>query len=207
MCDGGSLKVVPDFCYLGDTVSASGGADRSVSVRVRSVRKKFRELLLLLSSRTLPLSTKGRLFDACVRSVRLYGSETWATKVDDLQKLERNDMRMIRWICNVSLKDGHSSDQLRDRLKLDRISDCVQKRRLRWFGHLERMEEDNWVSKCRHLEVAGSRGRGRPRKTWDEVVQRDLLERGLGRDLARNRCVWKRVTCTRPTHVDMDNRR
>ena len=29
----------------------------------------------------------------------------------------------------------------------------------------------------------------------------------LSRDLARNRCVWKRVTCTRQTHVDMDNRR
>ena len=44
--------------------------------------------------------------------------------------------------CSEKLRDGHNSDQLRDRLKLDGISDCVQKRILR-------MEEDNWVSKCR----------------------------------------------------------
>lgn len=78
-----------------------------------------------MSSRTLLLSTEGKLFDACVRSFLLYDNgETWAIEVDDLRKLERNDMRMIRWICNVNIKDGHSSDQLREGRKLDMISDC-----------------------------------------------------------------------------------
>ena len=35
----------------------------------------------------------------------LYGSETWAVKEEDLDRLDRNDMRMIRWMCNTSLKD------------------------------------------------------------------------------------------------------
>ncbi len=47
------------------------------------------------------------------------------------------------------------------------IRDCVRKRRLRWFGHMERMDVDNWVKKCRDLDVEGSRGRGRPRKTLE----------------------------------------
>ena len=34
----------------------------------------------------------------------LYGSETWAVE-EDLDRLDRNDMRMIRWMCNTSLKD------------------------------------------------------------------------------------------------------
>ena len=38
--------------------------------------------------------------------------------------------------------------------------------RLRWFGHVERKEVNDWVSACRNLEMAGSRGRGRPRMTW-----------------------------------------
>ena len=43
--------------------------------------------------------------------------------------------------------------------------DVMRWDRLRWFGHVERKEVDDWVSACRNLEVAGSRGRGRPRMT------------------------------------------
>ena len=42
----------------------------------------------------------------------------------------------------------------------------MRRGRLRWFGHVEQKEVDDWVSACRNLEVAGSRGRGRPRMTW-----------------------------------------
>jgi len=29
--------------------------------------------------------------------------------------------------------------------------------RLRWFGHLERKNEEDWVSRCREFEVAGAK--------------------------------------------------
>ncbi len=83
-------------------------------------------------------------------------------KEEDLVRLDRNDMRMVRWMCNVSLRYIRSSDELRDPLGLAGIRDCVRKRRLRWFRHnMERIDVDNW-------------GRGRPRKTWDDVVRGDL---------------------------------
>ena len=34
-------------------------------------------------------------------------------------------------------------------------------------------EDDDWVKKCMEYEVLGSRLRGRPKRTWLEVVQRD----------------------------------
>ena len=49
-----------------------------------------------------------------------------------------NDMRMIQWMCNVSLKDRLRSDELRGGLNLESIGRCVQNRRLRWFGHILR---------------------------------------------------------------------
>ena len=39
----------------------------------------------------------------------LYASETWALREEDLVRLERNDMRMIRWMRGVSLRDGKFS--------------------------------------------------------------------------------------------------
>ncbi len=86
-----------------------------------------------------------------------------------------------------------SSDELRDRIGLAGIRDFVRKRRLRWFGHVERMDVDNWVKKCRDLDVEGSRSRGRPRKTWDEVVRGDLKAKANHRDLAQDRVAWMKA--------------
>ena len=51
----------------------------------------------------------------------------------------------------------------------------------------------DWVSKCLFLEVEGARPRGRPRKTWLEVVKNDMEGLGLASaadDL--NHHAWRR---------------
>ena len=90
--DGQANEVVQRFCYLEDTIEAQGGASAGVIARVRSGWSKFRELLPLLTSRALPLLTKGRVYQACVRSVMMYGSETWPVRAEDVCCMERNDM-------------------------------------------------------------------------------------------------------------------
>ena len=54
----------------------------------------------------------------------------------------------------------------------------MRRGRLRWFGHVERKEVDDWVGACRNLEVTRSRGRGRPRMTWRERLDADMKDRG-----------------------------
>ena len=47
----------------------------------------------------------------CVdRSVVIHGTESWPVKEENLAKLERNDMMMVQWICNVTPKDRKSSE-------------------------------------------------------------------------------------------------
>ena len=60
----------------------------------------------------------------------------------------------------------------------------IRRSRLRWFGHVERKEVDDWVSACRNLEVAGSRGRFRPRMTWTAWSDGDMKDKGLGQEMA-----------------------
>ena len=43
-----------------------------------------------------------------------------------------------------------------------------------------------------HL-VEGSRPRGRPKKTWKEVVREDCLARKLNKEDAMDRCKWRKV--------------
>ena len=71
--------------------------------------------------------------------------------------LERNDM-MVQWM-HVTLKDRKSSDELRDCVGLVSIRNYKQRHMLRWFGHVERMDKDSWVKKCKEIvvEVGGHR--------------------------------------------------
>jgi len=53
---------------------------------------------------------KGKLYSARVQSAMIYGSETWAMKVEDMQRLGRTERMMVRWMCEVILKDRKSSE-------------------------------------------------------------------------------------------------
>jgi len=46
----------------------------------------------------------------------------------------------------------------------------LQQSRLQWYGHVLQKEDPDWMKKCREYEVEGSRPRGRPKRTWREVV-------------------------------------
>jgi len=82
-------------------------------------------------------------------------------------------------MCRVTLKDKKCSVDLLDRLGLESIADILSMNRLRWFGHVERMDAENWVSACREVKVAGTRGRGREK--WKECVDDDMKKLGLKR--------------------------
>src|SRR5208282_2849179 len=133
---------------------------------------KFRELSSILTARRASLKLKGKVYRTCVQSVMVYGSETWAMKADDMQRLVRTERMMIRWMCGVRLSDKKASAELLSRLDIECVSVVVRRGRLRWFGHVERKQPYDCVSACRHIVVESvkSRDRGRPRKTWRECV-------------------------------------
>ena len=65
-------------------------------------------------------------------------------------------MRMVRWMCNVKVKDRVPSKELRERLGIDDIILMLQQNRLRWYGHVLRKEDTDWVKKCMEYEVEAS---------------------------------------------------
>ena len=49
------------------------------------------------------------------------------------------------------------------------------------------MGESAWSSAYRNFKDSGSFSRGRPRKTWSEVIREDLKERKASKDIDRQR--------------------
>jgi len=108
-----------------------------------------------------------------VRSSMLHGSENWPVRKENEMALQRAEMRMVRWMCGVKLQDRVPSKELRGRLELEDIISVLQRNRLRWYGHVLQNEDNDWVKKCMEYKVEGTRPRGRPKKTWREIVEKD----------------------------------
>jgi len=102
----------------------------------------------------------------------LHGSVTWPVRKENVVALQRAEMRMVRWMSGVKLKDRLPSKELRERLGIDDIALVLLQNRLRWYGHVLR-KDDDWVKKYMEYEVQGPR----PKRTRREVVREDCQAR------------------------------
>ena len=103
--------------------------DLAATPRIKNRWMKFGELLPFLTSKAPPLEMKCRVYASCVRSSMTYGSETRPLLVDVGLTFERAEMQMNRWMCDISLKDRKTHEELRR---------LVGGGKLRWYGHVMR---------------------------------------------------------------------
>ena len=132
------------------------------------------------------VTVRGRL-SSCVRSSMLHESETWPVRKDN----EVAEMRMVRWMCGIKVKDRVPSKELREKLGLDDIISVLQQNRSRWACIANK--DNDWMKKCMEYEAEGSRPRGRPKRTWREVVQKDCQARKLNKEDAVDNSIWRKL--------------
>jgi len=84
---------------------------------------------MMVINRDISLIRRGRLFSSCVRSSMVHGSETWPVRKENEVALQLAEMRMVRWMCNVKVKDRLPSKELRERLGIDDIMLILQQNR------------------------------------------------------------------------------
>ncbi len=84
LLDSEPLENVEKFKYLGSMFVANGQGTEEIMSRINLARSAFYRLQSCLwSRREISLRTKGRVYQAVVRSILLYGSETWPIRVAD----------------------------------------------------------------------------------------------------------------------------
>ena len=178
---------------------------------MRSGWKKFKKLLPLLTSRVFSLKTKSVNCTQRVLEVQWFMVvRLGLAKEDDMRRIDRAEMYMVRWMCNVKLKDRKSSSELQSHLGLESVREIMQCGRLRWFGHVERVENHHLVKRIRDLNVKWHRGRGKLQE--DIGIRLSVLilhDKGLQRALALKLCCRGRLPSANPclTHARMANHR
>ena len=96
-------------------------------------------------------------------------------------------MRMLRSIKGVTLRDKVTSVDINKELGVNSIQEKVREMRLHWYGHMQRMEENNKMRAIVVMIVPGKRPRGRRM----DCVRRDVQELQITPEDAQDRTFWK----------------
>ena len=93
------------------------------------------------------------------------------------------------------------NDELEAILKGENIVRFIKWQRIRWLGHIERMQ-DSAIPKKMYGKLYATRRRGRPKIRWLDVVYTDLRKMGINewRDRARDRQAWWRIVKEAKAH-------
>ena len=81
------LEEVEEFTYLGSIMNIEGGTDADVKNRINKARVIFNILGKVWSAKNISRGTKMKIFNSNVKSVLLYGAETWRTTKAMLSKI------------------------------------------------------------------------------------------------------------------------
>ena len=196
------LENVDQFTYLGSTLCSNLSLDSEIDKRIG----KAATTLARLTSRVwenpkLTTPTKIAVYNACIISTLLYGSESWTTYARQERRLNSFHMRCLRRILGISWEDRIPNTEVLAKAGLPSMFTLLRQRRLRWLGHVRRMENGRIPKDLLYGQLAsGKRRTGRPQLRYSDVCKRDMKALDINirdwEDLAEDRPKW-RATLTK----------
>ncbi|XP_050449696.1 uncharacterized protein LOC126850596 [Cataglyphis hispanica] len=133
----------------------------------------------LLKAKELSRATKVIIYKTLIRPIITYGSECWTLKQMDIIKLGVFKRKMLRRIF-VANKIGENEYRKKRNSKLYELFDDtdvvahIRSDRLRWLGHIYRMEDQKNPCKILFGDIHRGRPNGRSRNRWWDEVRDDL---------------------------------
>ena len=165
--DGSTLKVVPNFKYLGGWMDSSESDIRSRKALACRALHHMKKIWRSGMSNTL----KRRLFTASVESVLVYGAEAWTMTAAQEAALDGCYTRMMRMALNVSWKDHMTNVQLYDGYQ--KLSNKIRERRLKLASHCARHPELAANPLILWEPAQGNAPGGGGKKSYVDVLKRD----------------------------------
>ena len=196
---GEEIKNVTTFKYLGSMFDAEGGTTTDCKNRVRLAWNKWREVTGVICDKKVPVKLKHKIYKTVIRPTMTYGAECWTMKKKDEMLMNKTEMRMLRWIQGVSLREHKRNEEIREAATVQPIATHLMQKRLRWYGHVRRRDECHTTRTVLDMVVEGVRPRGRPKLRYMDTIRRDIKKNALTDVNILDRKNW-RLAVSRATH-------
>ncbi|VDO69719.1 unnamed protein product [Schistosoma margrebowiei] len=172
--DGEDLEDVKIFTYLGSVIDEQGRSDADVMVRIGKARTAYLQLRNIWNSKQLSTNTKVRIFNTNVKTVLLYGVETWRTTKAIIQKIEVVINTCLRKILQIRWPDTISNNLLWERTNQIPEEEEIRKKRWKWIGHTLRKAPNCVTRQALTWNPQGQKKRGRPKNTLRREMEIDM---------------------------------
>ena len=132
----------------------------------------------MMKERTVSNDVKKGLRDGIVVPTLTYASETWVWNESQRSRIQAVEMSFLRGACGVGRMDGESNERVYGRFGMSSkgegmkcgVVELVKRNTLRWFGHIERMDESVMTKRLYKSSIEGVGVRGRPPVKWEDRV-------------------------------------
>nr|KAG5694647.1 hypothetical protein BaRGS_003925 [Batillaria attramentaria] len=171
---GEPIREVESFVYLGSVVDGQGGTDRDVTARIGKARAAMVMLKNVWASKVVSIRTKLRIFNSNVKSVLLYGCETWRTTKTMQQKIQTFLNTCPRRIFNIRWPEKIRNEELWERAGQEPVAKQILRRKWGWIGHTLRKPASSTTRQALTWNPQGKRKRGRPRNSWRRDTEAEL---------------------------------
>ncbi|CAH1244312.1 DAW1 [Branchiostoma lanceolatum] len=161
-------------CWDVRSGSNDGGTTKDVEARIGKAKASFAQLKPIWRARNISVQTKLRILEANVKSVLLYGCETWGLTQLNIKKLQTFINSRLRFILGIWWPKKISNVELLDRTGQEPVEVTIRRRKWMWVGHTLRKPPADITRTALEWNPQGKRKRGRPRLSWRRGVRKDL---------------------------------
>jgi hypothetical protein len=192
---GEQLERVRKFVHLGSTLTEKGGSVTEIERRINLGYYKFNDLKKSIWNQSaISLKIKVQIYRATVLSTVLYGAESWTDK--EYSRLNAYNTKLLR-VLTRKKRNEISNDRLYKLTGMEPLKDTIRKYRLRWAGHVRRMDETRLPKKILFGAVAGGKkSAGKSKKNWIDFLEEDCVRANIPyaswTEKAKNRTTWQK---------------
>ena len=139
------------FPYLGSLITEGGQSYEEMDRRIASVSRAFGALRrAFFKDSNLSVKTKRSVYNVCVMSVLLFGSECWVPLRRNLKRLSSFHHRCVHTVFGITnqrqWEECISSVAVREQWgDIVTIEIKLMRDRLEWLGHLVRIQDHTVV--------------------------------------------------------------
>ena len=170
------LEVVEDFTYLGSTISSNLSLDAILNMQIgKAVTAMACLEKRVWENSMLPINSKMKVYQACLLSTLLYGSEAWTLYLQQECRLNAFHLLCLRRILGITWQECVPNKIILAQLGIPSMFALLMKRCLHWLGHVSCMQ-DGWIPKdMLYSELTtGSRSAGRPVLHLKDISKQDV---------------------------------
>ena len=171
------LKQVDQIKFLGVIFNTENTQQIEIDNRIEKYNANAKFLNSLITDKMISPQCKMKIYTSFLRPILTFGSEAWSVTKPIESQMTAAEMSVLRTIYCVTRLNIPSDIEVRRDLEVTPILNIIEKRKLLWYGQIQRMEDTRFPKKFLKWTPKEKRSRDCSQIRWILGVKKALEAR------------------------------